>query len=467
MLPTTATLQVPDWKAETFSIFGGLRGLCILWVFWQHSTAGIKGTTQNTPSNIDRNNFNTATFLILTGFTTYTQQRGQKVRYSSFVLRNYFSLIPLNILALLFSGVPLLMDDVKISSAWQTYIAITNLFGFGLFSAAEGYTEHVDAATGLTLFKASNLYFGSMLFVLFGVYALFHWALTSSKMFRSLFQKSCIPALLLAILMIALSFLLGALDESRVTLLIADGQLQLLPMLMLGVCAAELRHQISSQVQAVMGYWLTVDALFAAFLAVTFCPYSYATNTATLATFNQTWATGFKDPLSVALLAMQQVFFCLLLMALSCQAFHKKRSIVVHFVLRRSLLSDVFGKYSYAFYLFQIPVLFQYYPQWAAMLGAKYAPGDAVGWVQWALQLLASMGVAMVAQWWQDEYVTSAYVSVRRCIDDGHLLHLWTSEQNPLSWCSKEEEEEPAAGPSKEDPLQALEAQKHHQQARC
>merc|ERR1711924_468313 len=95
-------------------------------------------------------------------------------------------------------------------------------------------------------------------------------------------------------------------------------------------------------------------------------------------------AEGFKDPGSVALLAMQQVLFCLLLTALSCQAFHKKRSVVVHFVLRRSLLSEVFGKYSYAFYLFQIPVLSQYYPQWAAMLGAKYAPGDAVGWVQWA-----------------------------------------------------------------------------------
>jgi len=428
----------------------------------------IKGTTQNTPSNMDRNNFNTATFLILTGFTTYTQQRGQKVRYSSFVLRNYFSLIPLNILALLFSGVPLFMDDVKMSSAWQTYIAITNLCGFGLFSAAEGYTKHVDAPTEVVLMKAISLYFGSMLFVLFGVYALFHWALTSSKTFCSLFQKSCIPALLLAILMIALSFLLGALDESHVTFLIAFGQVQLLPMLMLGVCVAELRHQLSSKVQAVMGYWLTVDALFAAFLAVTFCPYSYATTTtATLATLFKTWATGFKDPRSVALLAMQQVFFCLLLMALSCQAFHKKRSIVVHFVLRRSLLSDVFGKYSYTFYLFQLPVLSQYYPKFAAMLGAKYAPSDAVGWVQWVLQLLASMGVAMVAQWWQDEYVTSAYVSVRRSIDDGHLLHLWTSEQNPLCWCSKEEEEEPAARPSKEDSLQALEAQEHHQQARC
>ena len=68
------------------------------------------------------------------------------------------------------------------------------------------------------------------------------------------------------------------------------------------------------------------------------------------------YAEGLKDPMSVALLTMQMVFFCLLLMALSCQAFHKKRSIIVHFVLRRSLLTDVFAKYSYTFCLFALPV---------------------------------------------------------------------------------------------------------------
>lgn len=416
----------------------------------------------STPSFVDRNNFNTATFLILTGFTTYTQQRGQKVRYGSFMLRNYFSLIPLNILALLSFGIPILMDEVKMSNAWQTYVAISNLCGLGLFSAAEDYTGHVDLHTAGTLRLTSSIYFGSMLFVLFGVYALFHWALTSSKTLRALFQSSCIPALLLAILMIALSFLLGALNAHAVTGLIASGQVQLLPMLMLGVCAAELRHQMGSTAQALMGHWLMVDAVFAAFLAVTFCPYSYATS------FPEAVAEGFKDPGSVALLAMQQVLFCLLLTALSCQAFHKKRSVVVHFVLRRSLLSDVFGKYSYTFYLFALPVIFVYYPKWAATVGAKYAVGDAVGWVQWVLILLVSMAVAMVTQWWQDEYVTGVYVSVRRCIDEGQLLQLWTNEQNPLCWYSKgrgEEEEEPAAaaGPSKEDPLQNLEAQEQQQ----
>merc|ERR1719353_332529 len=206
--------------------------------------------------------------------------------------------------------------------------------------------------------------------------------------------------------MIALSFLLGALNANAVTGLIAAGQVQLLPMLMLGVCAAELRHQMGSTAQALMGHWLMVDAVFAAFLAVTFCPYSYTTSPA------EAVAEGFKDPGSVALLAMQQVLFCLLLTALSCQAFHTKRSVVVHFVLRRSLLSDVFGKYSYTFYLFALPVIFVYYPKWAATVGAKYAVGDAVGWVQWVLILLVSMAVAMVTQWWQDEYVTGVYVSL-------------------------------------------------------
>ena len=80
------------------------------------------------------------------------------------------------------------------------------------------------------------------------------------------------------------------------------------------------------------------------------------------------YAEGLKDPMSVELLTMQMVFFCLLLMARSCQAFHKKRSIMVHFVLRRSLLTDVFAKYSYTFCLFALPVLLVYYPAWVKMV---------------------------------------------------------------------------------------------------
>jgi hypothetical protein len=70
------------------------------------------------------------------------------------------------------------------------------------------------------------------------------------------------------------------------------------------------------------------------------------------------------------------VFFCLLLMALSRQAFHKKRSIIVHFVLRRSLLTDVFAKYSYTFCLFALPVLLVYYPAWVKML-------SLLRWFKW------------------------------------------------------------------------------------
>jgi len=468
MLPTTIT-NTQDWKAETFAVFSGLRGLCILWVFWQHSTMRIKGSYQSNPVTADRNNFNTATFLILTGFTTWMQQRGQKVRYSSFMLRNYFSLIPLNVLCIVCSGVPVSLEKVNISTFWQAYIVIANMCGFGMFSAAEGFTGAVvDPAKGRVLFASGSTYFGSMLFLLFGVYALFHWALTSSKTLRSLFQNSCIPAFVIAILMIVCSFLLGALDSNPITSLIAAGQIQLLPMLMLGVCASELRHQMSAKVVAVMGHWLTIDTLFAAFLAVTFWPYSYSYKVS-----GSSAAEGFKDPMSVALLTMQMVFFCLLLMALSCQAFHKKRSIIVHFVLRRTLLTDVFAKFSYTFYLFALPVLFVYYPAWVKMLpGGSQFDWNKVGWLQWILQLLMSMAVAMLAQWWQDEYVVSVYMSVRQYLDEGQFWNLWTSEQNPLCWHSEEPVVETTVAPTataNEDPLQKLEAQDCHsikQQAR-
>ena len=48
--------------------------------------------------------------------------------------------------------------------------------------------------------------------------------------------------------------------------------------------------------------------------------------------------------------------------------------------------------------------------------------------------LLMSLALAMVFQWWQDTYVTSAYLSVRQYIADEHLSQLWMSEENPLYW---------------------------------
>lgn len=446
MLPTLMNNNSPDWKVEASSAFQGVRGLCILWVFWQHSTMYTPGNFLSAMGRGDRTVFNTATFLILTGFTTYMQHRGQKVRYGSWMLRNYFSLIPLNILATVLYIVPNyyafannaaaspLKPNIPLS--WQAFAVVANLCGFGMFSAAPAFSrvETLGFGTKYIMAAAGGIYFGSMLFLLCGVYALFHWALTSSKTLRSLFQQNCLLPLLMAILMIVLSFFLKALDSNPiVTWFIASDQIQLLPMLMLGVCAAEMRHQQGAKVQAILGHWITIDVLFAGFVCTSFWPYSY------------------KDAFSVVLLTMQQVLFCLLLTALSCQVFHKKRSIVVHFVLRRSLLS-VFAKYSYPFYLFALPVLGVYFPAWATMLLPPAASPTtrntsivfthSTGPLQWLLMLVVSMVVAMAAQWWQDKYVTDMFLSVRQYIDDGRVWKLWASEQNPLRWHNEETESE-------------------------
>jgi hypothetical protein len=397
-----------------------------------------EGAFMNDKSMFNRMDFNTATFLLMTGFTTYMQQRGQKVKYGSWMLGNYFSLIPLNLLAIAMYAPPQIYQivstsPVAISTAWQCYIVIANVCGFGLLTPAMTFSgSDVDSATRGVLGAVSAIYFGSMLFLLFGVYALFHKTLASSKTLRGFFQQSCLPALVFAVLLVACSFLLGQLNISGTPgSAIAAGQLQLLPMLLLGVCVAELRFQLSASMQAFMGHWLVCDSLFAVFLAVTFLPYTYA-----ISSPEMVFATGFTDSVSVILLSLQMVVFCMLLMALSCQVWHKKRSIIVHFVLRRSVLIDVFGKYSYAFYLFALPVCWVYYPHWVTMLlpaGSSF-DWNTSGWLQRFIMLLISLALAMVAQWWQDEYVTSVYVIVRGYITDGHLREIWNSEQNPLCW---------------------------------
>ena len=62
----------------------------------------------------------------------------------------------------------------------------------------------------------------------------------------------------------------------------------------------------------------------------------------------------------------------------------------------------------------------------------------SAGPLQWLLMLVVLMAVAMVAQWWQDKYVTDMFLSVRQYIDDGHVWELSTSEQNPLWWHNDE-----------------------------
>ena len=62
--------------------------------------------------------------------------------------------------------------------------------------------------------------------------------------------------------------------------MLAAGQSGVLPMLLVGVCAAEVRHHLSGVAQAALGHWMVVDALFAGFVAVCFCQWHREQNDA-------------------------------------------------------------------------------------------------------------------------------------------------------------------------------------------
>ena len=414
MLPiTTQEVSSQQWKAETLSVLSGVRGLCILWVFWQHSSVNTEDSIMGYKQYSDRMNFNTAIFLIMTGFTSWCQHRNEKMNYRNFILGNYFSLIPLNVLSILIKWPPEMYAaattaNANASAISQFLLVLSHVSGFGVVGSFAGMAgNHLGPSESKMLGLMAGSYFGSMLFLLLGIYALFHWVLRSSKILCSLFQQSCIPSLLLAIVMGTLSIFLGQLTDSTHVSLFAGGQLNLLPMLMLGVCIAEVRHHLPPMGQAVLGHSLTIDILCAAFLTVTFMPYSYS-DTSSASTFPTptSKAEGFSDLSSVLLLSSQMAIFCLLVLAFSCQIFHKKRSIVTHFVLRRSLFQGFFAKYSYTLYLSQLPVIFLYYPQWMTMLLPEDHPRNSIdgskfnwagsGCLHRLLMLLMSLALAMV-----------------------------------------------------------------------
>merc|ERR1719163_2684388 len=191
----------------------------------------------------------------------------------------------------------------------------------------------------------------------------------------------------------------------------------LAPMLFLGVCAAELRHHLSPAVTAFLGHWLVVDAAFAAFAALTFSPFPgtgvYGITAAAEGMARRCAelegaagaGAGAGMPAGCQMLASlpaalrpradadmattfaadaaQSLLFCLLLLCLSCQSCHRKRSFVVFGVLQRSAIADFCGRYSYVLYLF---------PQ----------------------VLIHVLGVllALAAQRWQDAWVASAHVAM-------------------------------------------------------
>jgi hypothetical protein len=93
--------SIVPWEIYFTDVTRGLKGLLILWVFYQHTAIFNEQSYLHPTSLANRNNFNTAAFLIILGMITYSAERGKKIRYGSWVLTKWFGLIPLTLLSIL------------------------------------------------------------------------------------------------------------------------------------------------------------------------------------------------------------------------------------------------------------------------------------------------------------------------------------------------------------------------------
>merc|ERR1711865_1250467 len=91
---------------------------------------------------------------------------------------------------------------------------------------------------------------------------------------------------LCAIAMVAASMALGFLSPGTTGEMDAtNGECNFLaPLLMLGVCVAELRYHLPARAKAVLGHWLVVDVSIVAFTVLTFAPLP-----GTVATYGNVW----------------------------------------------------------------------------------------------------------------------------------------------------------------------------------
>jgi len=325
--------------------------------------------------------------------------------------------------------------------------------GFGMVTSGGNYKFQKNATAfdiGTSFGDVGNAlngmigveYFGSFLFMLFVGYAMFHATLSFDiprRMFRGFHGMG---AVICWLLMLTCSIALGMntfqppADPTKIltfvdvvnNVLLEDATgtsgtyTSIWPLMILGACTMEIRHHLSVSIKAALGHWFVVDLSIVAFTVLTFAPIEHLSmyGTGFLTSLPNLTITPEFQPYfwrTIAVSVAQPALFCIVLLCLSCQAYHKSRSIIVFFVLRRSILTDVFGKYSYTFYLIQLPLIFgPYIPFWACI----GAPDDtcknymsnpaALGWPYKLLVLVLSLALGMGLQYWQDTYVTTKFL---------------------------------------------------------
>lgn len=458
MLPTTVANEDSMWQADFFRVSTGLRGVVILWVFFVHvNTTYFNSDVINREYGETASWFNTAAFIILAGFTTYVQTRNKPLHYGRWITGRWFGLIPMFLLMLLTAYVPNIYQNessrkVAVSTGTQIYLIVMNVLGLSFIGEKGnfGFLHNVTAFDtsagfgdiGMPLGSALGAnYFTPMFFFQMLIFALFHFTL-SFRLPRQIFQGcyglvAGICALGMFAASRAISYYMAPYGNRFEGVNWRGAEDNLLPCFMFGVCVAEIRFHLSHRVKAVLGHWLVVDLTILGFFVFSFMPHFKHL---------RIFSTG-----GYGICAAQWLLFAIMLLSLSCQVYHKKRSLIVFGVFQRSFMADIFGKHSYVLYVVQIVIIFdQRYMKWLTCfeaapgtcqpidLSSPFVPGASItdNWMYKLYVLLVTVVIAYLVQWWQDTFVSTCHVAVVDFLRPGIAVQCWkvfTDEQNPLS----------------------------------
>jgi len=421
----------------------GLRGVLICWIVAGH----LKGYTP-WGSNLVTN-FNTAAFFILTAFTTHSQARNKKINYGTWIIGKWFGIIPLSLLALLMTVPAMYTLSVTvylkggfpthtISVGTQVYLWVMNFLGFSWIGSGGNFSFFHDPVSfstgsnfgdlGVGLADVFNAqYFSSYLFTMLIGYAGFHFCL-SYQIPRKIFQgfSGLVAAVLGVALIVVALWIYQEVNPSSLGMVtnFTGYNIYFFPLFLAGVCLAEVRCHLPRSVKAVLGHWMVVDIFILAFFL-----YSMV---------DPVGLVGNAQPLSIVV-AVQPVLYCIMILALSCQSYHKKRSVITFTLLERGPFYSFLGKYSYTFYLFQIPLFSLNWMPAFICLGASECtaglPSALTASISYQLLTVAlALVLAVATQWWQDTYVAEAHVALMQFMKrDGSWWALLTHEQNPIS----------------------------------
>jgi amino acid adenylation domain-containing protein len=462
------------WKTDFSTSMNGLRGILILWVTWAHFTmcdpAGVQALNFGVFNRYQI--WNTGSFLLVSGFVAHVQNRDAQLDYSSFLISKWFALIPLYLLAFVPAAPSIFAaataKPVPMSKTTAVYVSLMNFFGVGMIGNQGnfGFLHNATAFdyedkfgdVGVAFLAATGVnYFGTLLFVLFVVYAVFHKLLTF-RIPRRFFRHGFGACLMLVSFLVA-SISLGSIpppedNAAEAGSVMTSGTFTyMMPLLLLGVCVAELRFHLPPMAHNVLGHWVVVDLSIWSFFLFTFQRIPELSNVRpwgipeSVTPRDHSALDDWHSAWTIVVDAAQPVLFCFMLLCLSCQVYHRKRSVTVLLLFRRSVIADLFGKYSYAIYLFQIPLSLAqpFMRSWMCMGGTNgicspllpvcYFTATA-GWAYQLFLLFVTVCVAIAAQWWQDTFVAPKYAPFMEFWRSSWLQSVrsaWKDPQNPLN----------------------------------